>query len=90
LRCKVEKLPTVHLGMPLGAHHKAITILDEIIEKMERKLAFWKSQYLSLGGRVTLINFVLDSLPTYVMSLFPIPGEVVKILDALRRNFLWQ
>ncbi|WMV51890.1 hypothetical protein MTR67_045275 [Solanum verrucosum] len=90
LRCKVEKLPTVHLGMPLGAHHKAITIWDGIIEKTERKLAFWKSQYLSLGGRATLINSVLDSLPTYVMSLFPIPGEVVKILDALRRNFLWQ
>ena len=43
-----------------------------------------------LGGRVTLIDSVLDSLPTYVMSLFPIPGKVVKALDSLRRNFLWQ
>jgi len=87
LRCKVENLPTVYLGMPLGTNHKAITIWDGIIEKTERKLALWKSEYLSLGGRITLINFVLDFLPTYVMSRFPIPGEVVKILDALRRNF---
>ena len=43
-----------------------------------------------LGGRVTLINFVLDSLPTYVMSLFSIPGKVVKAIESLRRNFLWQ
>jgi len=37
-----------------------------------------------------LIKSVLDSLPTYVMSLFPIPGKVVKAIDSLRRNFLWQ
>ena len=24
------------------------------------------------------------------MSLFPIPGKVVKAIDSLRRNFLWQ
>lgn len=47
-----------------------------------------KAQYLSLGGRVILINTVLDSLPTYVMSLFPTPSKVVKKLDRLRRNFL--
>lgn len=88
LRCMVEKLPTVYLGKPLGTKHPEIW--DGIIEKIERKLALWKSQYLSLGGRFTLINFMLDSLPTYVMSRFPIPSEVIKTLIALRRNFLSQ
>ena len=37
-----------------------------------------------------MINSVLDSLPTCVMSLFPIPGKVVKAIDSLRRNILWQ
>ena len=90
LKCKIERLPTVYLGMPLGAKHKAVSIWNDVLEKLERRLALWKSQYLSLGGRVTLINSVLDSLPTYVMSLFPIPGKVVKAIDSLRRNFLWQ
>ena len=45
---------------------------------------------MSFGGRVTLINSVLDSIPTYVMSLFPIPDSVVNKLDRLRRNFLWK
>jgi len=75
LKCKIEKLPAIYLGMPLGAKHKALCIWDGIIEKTEKKLALWKSQYLSLGGRVTLINSVLDCLPTYIMSLFPIPGK---------------
>ncbi|KAG5616439.1 hypothetical protein H5410_016263 [Solanum commersonii] len=90
LKCKIKKLPIVYLGMPLGSEHKAEKNWDGIIEKTKKKLAIWKSQYLSLGGRVTLINSVLDSLPTYVMSIFPIPNRIVMILDALSRNFLWQ
>ncbi|XP_049391971.1 uncharacterized protein LOC125856458 [Solanum stenotomum] len=90
LRCRIEDLPIIYLGMPLNANHKAVNIWDGIIEKSQKRLALWKSQYLSLGGRVVLINVVLDSLPTYVMCLFPIPSEVVKILDKLRRDFLWQ
>ncbi|WMV49892.1 hypothetical protein MTR67_043277 [Solanum verrucosum] len=76
--------------MPLGSDHKAGKIWDGIIEKTEKKLAIWKSQYLSLGGRVTLINSILDSLPTYVMPFFRTTNRIVEVLDALRRNFLWQ
>lgn len=65
-------------------------IWNGVIEKCEKRLATWKAQYLSLGGRTTLVNSVLDSLPTYVMSLFPLPVKVEKRIDALRRNFIWQ
>lgn len=83
-------MPTVYLWMPLGRKHKDVEILDNIPEKAEKRLTLWKAQYLSLGGRVTLINSVLDSLPTYVMSLFPIPACVIKRLNKLRRDFLWK
>lgn len=53
-------------------------------------MASWQQQYLSLGGRVTLINSVLDSIPTYFMSLFRIPTEVQEQLNKLRRSFLWE
>lgn len=90
LGCRVEKLSTTYIGMPLGSSHKALEIWDGILEKTERKLSRWTAQYLSLGGRLILINSVLDSIPTYVMSLFPIPAKVVEQLDKFRRNFLWQ
>ncbi|WMV07496.1 hypothetical protein MTR67_000881 [Solanum verrucosum] len=83
-------LPTTYLGMPLGAKCKSIGIWNGVIEKCEKRLANWKSQYLSLRGRLTLINSVLDSMPTYMMSLFPIPDGVIDRLDALRRNFRWE
>ena len=61
-----------------------------MIEKCEKKLTRWKSQYISFGGRVTLINSVLDALPTYMMSIFPIPNGVIQRLDKIRRDFLWK
>lgn len=61
----------------LGASYKAKTIWKWVIEKIERILARWKRIYLSKGGRVTLIKSTLSSLPTYWLSLFPIPTGVV-------------
>nr|XP_009762742.1 PREDICTED: uncharacterized protein LOC104214731 [Nicotiana sylvestris] len=86
----VGEMPTVYLGMPFGAKSKSKGIWNGVLEKCEKKLANWKNHDLSMGGRLTLINSVLDVLPTYMMSLFPIPVNVVKRIDALRRNFLWE
>ena len=70
LGCKVGFLPTVYLGLPLGAHHKAISIWDGVEERMRRRLAQWKRQYISKGGCITLIKSTLASLPIYNLSLF--------------------
>ncbi|KAG5596177.1 hypothetical protein H5410_037409 [Solanum commersonii] len=43
-----------------------------------------------MGGRLPLINSVLDALPTYMMSLFPIPPGIINRLDSIKRKFLWQ
>ncbi|WMV49679.1 hypothetical protein MTR67_043064 [Solanum verrucosum] len=90
LGCQVDALPTKYLGLPLGAKNKELEVWNVVLERCERKLAKWKSQYLSLGGRVTLIKSVLDGLPTYMMSLFPIPKNIEKKINRLRRTFLWQ
>lgn len=44
---------------------------------IEKKLAKWKTLYLSMESRLTFMNSVLDALLTYMMPLFFIPtGEV--------------
>ena len=63
--CRVGQLPAVYLGLPLGASNKAISVWDEVEEKVRRRLAVWKCQYISKGGRITLIKSTLSSIPLY-------------------------
>jgi hypothetical protein len=49
-----------------------------------------ESEALSYGGRLTLINSVLSSLPMFMMSIFEIPKGVIKKLDQYRSRFYWQ
>jgi hypothetical protein len=58
------------------------------VEKMERRLVGWKGMYLSKGGRLALIKSTLSNLPTYFLSLFPIPAYVAKRIEKFRGIFL--
>ena len=43
--------------------------------------------YLSEGGRLTLLKSTLSSLPTYYLSSFTIPKSVADRLERILRNF---
>ena len=47
LGCKTGTLPTTYLGLPLGMHRNSISILDGVEERIRKKFAFWKRQYIS-------------------------------------------
>ncbi|RVW85327.1 putative ribonuclease H protein [Vitis vinifera] len=89
LGCKVGQLPSTYLGLPLGAPNKAGYVWDGVEERMRWKLALWKRQYLSKGGRITLIKSTLASMPLYQLSLFRMPKGVARRLEKLQRDFLW-
>ena len=70
--CKVNILPSIYLGLPLGAKANSTKIWEPIVEKLGRRIAGWKSNLLSMGGRVTMIKSVLACLSIFFMSLFQI------------------
>ena len=76
LGCKIGSLPVEYLGLPLGAKRKASSVWDGVEERFRKRLANWKRQYISKGGRLTLIRSSLSNLPNYVMSLFRLPRKV--------------
>ena len=89
LGCKVGQLPSTYLGLPLGAPNKAVCVWDGVEERMRWKLALWKRQYISKGGRIALIKSTLASMPLYQMSLFRMLRVVARRLEKLQRDFLW-
>ncbi|XP_039119290.1 uncharacterized protein LOC120255543 [Dioscorea cayenensis subsp. rotundata] len=89
LQCKVGLLPVVYLGIPISGRRPRKQDWEGVILKVRKRLAAWKLQHLSLGGRLILVNSVLSAIPTYWMSIFRLPGWVVKGIDRIRRDFLW-
>ncbi|GKU98552.1 hypothetical protein SLEP1_g11544 [Rubroshorea leprosula] len=89
LSCKIGVLPIKYLGITVGGSSKRTAFWKPLIEIFERKLASWRGRYLSLGGRITLINSVLSSLPVFWMSMYMIPKGTILLLDKIRRKFLW-
>ena len=49
----------------------------------------WKRQYISKGGRMTLIRSTLLNLPIYLMSLLRMSSSVRQRLEHIQRDFLW-
>lgn len=49
----------------------------------------WKMPFLSLGGRITLIQSCLSTSVTIFLSLFKILVLVVFKIEKLQRGFLW-
>jgi hypothetical protein len=70
LSCRSDTLPFKFLGKPVGANPRRQATWKPIVEKMEKRLSSWSSRHLSYGGRVTLINSVLSSLPLYFFFFF--------------------
>ena len=58
LGCIVGSFPTYYLGLPLGAKFKDKSIGEPVVKRFEKKLFGWRANYLSKGGRLTLIRSV--------------------------------
>lgn len=76
LGCKFDILASNYLGLPLGAPHNISSGWNWVEERFRKKLALWKRQYISKGGRLTLIKGTLSKMPIHMMSLFRMPKKV--------------
>ena len=57
-------------------------------KKLIKRLDGWKGGTLSLGGRITLLNACLSSIPLYNMSMYLLPKSVVRKIDVIRKKVL--
>ena len=58
-----------YLGSPLGGDSRALSFWDPMAHKVYKRLDYWKGVFFSLGGRITLIQSCLPSIPIYFLSL---------------------
>lgn len=90
LGCKAGRLPSSYLGLLPCVKAPSRALWSPVLKRMEKKLTSWKTTYLSLGGRITLIRSALSNLPIYLLSIFRCPMKITKRIEKLQRDFLWQ
>ena len=89
LGCLVVSLPTTYLGIPLGANRNRVATWKPIIDKIEKKLSWWRTNLLPKAGRLVLIRIILNSPPNYYLSLFKMSKAISKKIISLQSKFFW-
>ena len=87
LGCKMEKLPFLYLGLPLGGYPRQKLFWQPVVDRIYKKLDRWKRFNISRIGRQILCSSVLASLPNYYLSIFAIPEKVISDFEKLIQNF---
>lgn len=88
-QCQLSSFPFTYLGVPLSDRKLTQKDWGFLIDKFNHTLQGSKGQCLSLGGRITLLNYVLSAVPLYTLSLYSIPKKVLRKIDQIRRQFVW-
>lgn len=78
-----------YLGVPILQRRVSKNTFAYILEGMNRKLAKWKAEMLSLAERSVLVQSALATIPVYTMQAFKLSNSTCDDIDRLYRDFLW-
>nr|GEX27414.1 RNA-directed DNA polymerase, eukaryota [Tanacetum cinerariifolium] len=85
--CDVMNSPFTYLGVTVGDHMIHNSSWASIIKKIQARLSKWKSKTLSVGGRLTLLKWVLGAASLYTMSIYKAPKGVLHVMESIRIKF---
>ncbi|XP_074299556.1 uncharacterized protein LOC141630683 [Silene latifolia] len=83
-------LPFKYLGMPIQTIRLKISDCACLIEKICGRIHNYGARNFSYAGRLVLIKSVLNTLHSYWASMFVLPKGIIKNIEAICRNFLWE
>ncbi|WJX67033.1 hypothetical protein P8452_51532 [Trifolium repens] len=89
LNCRIGSIPFKYLGLPVGANIRREATWEPLLNSLRNRLGCWENRFISLGGRITLLNSVLNSIPIFYLSFLKIPILVWKKIRRIQREFLW-
>lgn len=90
LSCGIGSAPFKFLGVTVSDSPRKLNMWKDVVKDIRRRLDNWRGRFLSIGGRVVLINSVLNSIPLYSLSVYRAPKKVLKEIRRIQRSFLWK
>lgn len=75
--------------MPIITGRVTKATFSHTCEKIDRKLAGWKTKYLSMVGIITLAKSTISTMSNYSMQTAKLPKLVCDEVDKKVRKFIW-
>lgn len=78
-----------YLGLPNLIGRNKSGVLGFLKEKMKQRVLSWKEGWITQAGREVLIKGVAQAMPTYAMSLFLLPLEIIRDFERTLSRYWW-
>ncbi|KAL0923837.1 hypothetical protein M5K25_004616 [Dendrobium thyrsiflorum] len=78
-----------YLGIKIALRRLVYSHFNHLIEKAASKLNLWGSKFLSIVGKITLLNSALLSLPIFVSTHSLVPVKILDDMEKMCRSFVW-
>lgn len=85
LNCSAGSIPFKYLGLPVGANMRSMSTWEPLVETIGGRLNTWSTRYISFGGRIVLLNSVLNSMPIFYLSFLKMLVGVWKRIVRIQR-----
>ena len=74
-----------YLGLPTMIGRSKNGAMQQIKDRIWKRIKYWKEKLISRGDKKILIKVVALAIPTYTMSCFLIPSTICKDME----NMMW-
>jgi hypothetical protein len=78
-----------YLGLPSMVGRSKQATFGYIKDRIWQQINSWSSKCLSKAGREVMIKSVLQSIPTYMMSIFLLPKTLIADIGKMLNAFWW-
>jgi hypothetical protein len=78
-----------YLGLPSMIGRNKQATFSFIKDRVWQKINSWSIKCLSKAGREVMVKYVLQSIPSYVMSIFLLPSSLIDSIEKMLNVFWW-
>lgn len=79
-----------YLGLPAIMGRNKREILGYLKNKIVSRIRSWNHKYLSKASRKVLLKTVIQAIPSYAMSVFLLPKDLVKEMEKAMNSYRWR